>query len=524
VYAAETSLKADDSCRGMILAKGATNTCAAIGSSAVPPFFENRSLAHNNNHMIAPRVGVAWDVFGTGRFALRAGVGQFFSRDRLLGISMRSNNPPFGVNTGALRTLDLTNGPGGNCVTQGCITGIALGGVPHQGLDPSGKQSNSWQWNLTTETALWRNSKLEVGWVANRGIHLQNAIDVNQFPSVVRLQAAQLAVTGNGTGQFHPYPFNPGGVPQITIWSHRGDSIYHSLQAMYSNKFKNNSMLQVAYTWSKNLGDTTFGYVGASTVFSDNTNPRISRGPVDFDRRHVLSATLIYNLPSLTNSNALVRHVAGGWESNTIVNYASGNALTIQGTASLGDPTGTGTNGSFTGRPLRVAGQPCHVSGDRAQWLNPKAFTWDGYKLGGFGNSSPGVCAGPPVDNVDFAIVKNWKMTERLKLQLRLEMFNIFNHPQFRFNGANLGWNALASACQAGTNANPCMINGTPKVAGFDGGTYPVDASGAPCKNTPATCAALKGGILNPNVNFGQPQFSSQSGNREIQYALKFIF
>src|SRR5258708_28742065 len=90
----------------MILAKGATNTCAAIGSSAVPPSFENRSLAHNNNHMIAPRVGVAWDVFGTGRFAIRAGVGQFVSRDRLLAISMRSNNPPFGVATGAVRTLD----------------------------------------------------------------------------------------------------------------------------------------------------------------------------------------------------------------------------------------------------------------------------------------------------------------------------------------------------------------------------------------------------------------------------------
>ncbi len=522
VYAAETSLKADDSCRGMILAKGATNTCAGIGSPAVPPFFENRSLAHNNNHMIAPRVGIAWDVFGTGRFALRAGVGQFFSRDRLLGISMRSNNPPFGVNTGALRTLDVQNGPGGNCVTEGCIDGASLGGVPHQGLDPSAKQANSWQWNLTTETALWRNSKLEVGWVANRGIHLQNAIDANQFPLAVRLTAAQLSVTGNGTGQFHPYPFNPGGVPQITIWSHRGDSIYHSLQAMYSNKFKNNSMLQVAYTWSKNLGDTTFGYVGASTVFSDNTNSRINRGPVDFDRRHVFSATLIYNLPSLTNSNALLRQVAGGWESNTIVNYASGNALTIQGTASLGDPTGTGTNGSFTGRPLRVAGQPCHVSGDRAQWLNPKAFTWDGYKLGTFGNSSPGTCAGPPVDNVDFAIVKNWKMTERLKMQFRLEMFNVFNHPQFRFNGGNLGWNALASKWQV-DNKDPVtgvVIN----PAGSDGGTYPVDASGAPCRPTPASCVAIKGGILNPSVNFGQQQFSSQSGNREIQYALKFIF
>src|SRR6266851_3230516 len=254
----------------------------------------------------------------------------------------------------------------------------------------------------------------------------------------------------------------------------------------------------IAYTFSKNLGDTTFGYVGTGTVFADNTNHRVNRGPVDFDRRHVLSATLIYNLPALTNKNAVLRQVAGGWESNTIVNYASGNALTIQGNNGLGDVTGTGTSGSFTGRPLRDYSQPCHVSVDRLQWLNPKAFTWNGYKLGSFGNSSPGACAGPPVDNVDFAIVKNWKMTERTKLQFRLEMFNVFNHPQFRFNGQNLGFN-------------------------FAGMTA-VDASGIDCHNAPTTCVALKGGALASNSTFGQTQFLSQSGNREVQYALKFIF
>ncbi len=403
-----------------------------------------------------------------------------------------------------------------------------MGGAPQQGLDASSKQSNSWQWNLTTETALWRNSKFEVGWVANRGIHLQNAVDANQIPLASRLMAAQLNVTGGDSKPLHPYPYRQAG--QMTIWSHTGDSIYHSLQAMFSSKFQNNSMLQVAYTFSKNLGDTTFGYVGTSTVFADNTNHRANRGPVDFDRRHVLSATLIYNLPGLTKSNSILRQVAGGWESNTIVNYASGNALTIQGNSGLGDASGTGTTGGlFTSRPLRDYSQPCHLSSSpRDQWLNPKAFTWDGYQLGTLGNGGPGQCAGPPVDNVDFAIVKNWRMTERTKLQFRIEMFNVFNHPQFRFNGANLSYSVNGSACQAGTTASPCTINingvPTPEVAGFDGGTYPVDASGAPCRSTPASCVAIKGGILNPTVNFGQQQFSSQSGNREIQYALKFIF
>jgi hypothetical protein len=515
VYASQTSAPAGDPCRGIIIAKGADGSgCALLGSVLTPPQFENRALVRNNNHMIMPRFGFAWDVFGTQRFVLRGGVGQFASRDRLLAISMRSLNTPFGVGTGAVRTLDGPLIPqtaaGADCVTQGCIYGAALGGSPHQGLDPSPNQANSWQWNVTTETALGRDSKLELAWVANRGIHLQNAYDANQIPGADRLLAAQISVTpdsshpGITAASFKPYPFNTSA--QMTIWSHTGDNIYHSLQAMFTTKLHRNSMLQAAYTWSKNLGDTTFGYVGTNTVFSDNTNPRTNRGPVDFDRRHVFSANFIYNFPELAGWNGFERSVIGGWESSTIVNYASGNALTVQGSNGLGDVTGTGTTGGlFTGRPLRVYSEPCHLSNSpTSQWLNPAAFTWVGYQLGSFGNGGPGLCAGPPTANVDFSLDKNWtfgflgrSFGEKAKLQFRLDFFNLFNHPQFRFNGQNLAFNAS--------------------------GLTPVDASGNSCLADYTTCAAI-GGTESLGSGFGQPRFLTQSGNREIQYGLKIIF
>ncbi|GAC1438967.1 MAG: hypothetical protein NVS1B11_35950 [Terriglobales bacterium] len=508
VYAAESSASASDPCRGIILAKGASGSgCAAIGSAVTPPSFSNRSLVNDNNHMIMPRFGFAWDVFGTQRFVLRGGVGQFASRDRLLAISMRSNNPPFGVGTGAERTLDGPLVPqtaaGADCVTQGCIYGASLGGSPHQGLDPSSNQANSWQWNVTTETAIGRNSKLELGWVANRGIHLQNAIDVNQIPPSDRLIAAQLAVTGGSTASLHPYPYNQ--AAQLTEWSHTGDNIYHSLQTMFTTKLHRNSILQAAYTWSKNLGDTTFGYVGTNTIFADNSNTRANRGPVDFDRRHVFSANFIYNFPELPQWNAVARQVIGGWETSTIVNYASGAALTIQGSNGVGNATGTGSNGLFTGRPLRDYSQPCHLSSaPTGQWLNPAAYTWVGYKLGTEGNSGPGSCPGPPTNNVDFSLDKNWSIPfigksfgERARLQFRLDFFNLFNHPQFKFGSQNLGYNVS--------------------------GLFPVDASGNPCSSTPTSCVAL-GGTQKLLPGFGQPQFISQSGNREMQYGLKLIF
>ena len=521
VYAAESSAPAADPCRGMVLAKGASGSgCAAIGSVVTPPQFENRSLVHYNNHMIMPRVGFAWDVFGTQRFVLRGGVGQFASRDRLLAISMRSNNPPFGVGTGASRTLDgpltpYAGNSGGNvdCETSGCLFGASLGGSPHQGLDPSNHQANSWQWNLTTETAIGRNSKLELAWVANRGIHLQNAYDANQIPKADRLLAAQLAVTpgsshpGLTPAMFKPYPYNQSA--QMTIWSHGGDNIYHSLQALFTTKLHSNSMLQAAYTWSRNLGDTTFGYVGTNTVFSDNTNPRTNRGPVDFDRRHVFSANFIYNFPEFSQLNALERGVIGGWESSTIVNYASGNAITVQGSSGRGDVTGTGTTGGlFTGRPLRDYSQPCHLGNSPSgQFLNPAAFTWVGYQLGTFGNGGPGGCAGPATSNVDFSMDKNWSFGflgrsfgEKAKLQFRVDFFNLFNHPQFRFNGQNLNFNVS--------------------------GLIPVDASGNDCTVAYTTCAALAAGPGGQQLlsGFGQPKYLTQSGNREIQYGLKLIF
>ncbi len=93
-------------CNGILLPAGSKNTCPPGTGGTIGT---NRSLAPSNYHLIAPRLGIAWDVFGTGRFALRAGIGQFFSRDPV-GILVRieSNNAPVAIAPGGERQLDLT--------------------------------------------------------------------------------------------------------------------------------------------------------------------------------------------------------------------------------------------------------------------------------------------------------------------------------------------------------------------------------------------------------------------------------
>jgi Carboxypeptidase regulatory-like domain len=522
-------------CNGILLPSGAKNTCPPGSGGTIGP---NRSLAPSNYHLIAPRLGFAWDVFGTGRFALRGGVGQFFSRDPV-GILVRveSNNAPEAIAPGGERQLDGPLTPGVSLFDFG------LGGGPKQSIENNNHIANSWQWNLTTETELWKNSKLEVGWVALRGIHLNSSEFLNEIKPADRLTYINDGQAGNTAAQNALFPFSalPGN-PNLAQWNHRGDSIYHSLQAMFQTRISHNSQFQSSYTWSKNIGDTTLAYVDTNTGIVDRYNPRAGRGPVDFDRRQIFNASFIYNLPALEHQNGFVKGVVGGWEASSIVNVFNGPALRIlesglnavcdldvvtntSGTSNDcdqthqnpldptspvkgrfgffgGNPWGIGSAARYASAPNRVFSQPCHISsGDRTAWLNPKAFTYDGFHLGGYPNAGPGVCTGPGVADVDFAIDKNWNLpfhnkvfSEKSKIQFRMEFFNLFNHPMFRFAGNNLGFNTNGGIVQNGVYS--CASNGLPG----------------------AKDCSLAGS------NFGVANVPSNIGNREIQYGLKILF
>jgi hypothetical protein len=267
-----------------------------------------------------------------------------------------------------------------------------------------------------------------------------------------------------------------------------------------------NSVWQTSYTWSKNIANTEGDYPNNQDGIADLYNPRASRGLANFDRPHVFSSSLVYNLPGLEGRNGFVKGVIGGWETSTVVSLATGNALTITGELdnNVIGPNGTvrkdpwGVNGNasqnhYSVRPLMVPGQSC-FSGNNLRYINYQAFTMNGYVLGQPPQSQVGQCHGPNIRNVDFALDKNWglpKVGERVKLQFRLEFFNLLNHPMFRYGG---------SAGDSNSNLN-------------------FVASGGQIVNGVVTGTTLKTGS-----SFGNTPNSSNLGNREIQYALKVIF
>src|SRR5207253_5132232 len=312
----------------------------------------------------------------------------FFTRDPISGTSTRlvGANPPFTVGVGPERTLD------GPTFTQGVNMNDfgSPGGTGTQSVQLTPNLANSWQWNLTTEVAPFRNAKLEVGYVGLRGIHLDTYLDIDQLPPQNRL-AWITRPSGNNANNLFPFGAKYSGAPgAIYQWAHAGDSIYHSLQSQFTLKMSHNSIFQSSYTFSKNIANTETDYPNNQDGIADLYNPRASRGLSNFDRTNVFSSSLVYNLPGLEGRNGFMKGVAGGWETSTVVSVATGNALTITGglqgtcltaldtttnpptcpTQTVGsDPWGAVGNGAFTNlsvRPL-MTGESC-FSGNKLQY------------------------------------------------------------------------------------------------------------------------------------------------------------
>lgn len=487
-----------DPCNGLVLVPG-TNFCRDAGFFGGIPG-TNRSLKENNNHAISPRIGIAWDVMGDGRTAIRAGVGQFFQRERLNHTLNMANNAPFSLTAPDIRrTLDTP-------VIQ------AGAGAPGFGVDPSANLPNTWQWNLTVERELLRNTKVEVAYVGNRGIHLLRYNDANAVPASLRLQH----VFSNDNGD---RPLGAGGFGTIPFGEWKGGSNYHALQALFRTRMKGLDA-QFAYTFSRSLSDTDITNSGAAaqtTVLEDPTNPRRNYGPTFIHRPHTLVANFVYETPEFKGRSPFVRHVLGGWELASILDYASGTPLTVFANSpdingAPGGLTGTGVGQGET-RPNRVPNQPCRApaGSPKFQWMNPAAWTLDNFQLGAFGTASIGECAGPGIANTDFSIYKNFKVTERVTLQFRMEFFNLFNKVQFRGNspditGIESNIADAGVACTAGNigdATSPCFGHAVNTV-GWSFGPNPAD------------------GTAYGHQTFGQA--NTDVGPREIQYALKITF
>jgi Carboxypeptidase regulatory-like domain len=400
-----------------------------------------------------PRVGFAWTPLGHKRTVVRSAFGVFYAPQSNIFDDL-GLNPPFLNFTS--HTYSAGSIPTGSQLISSGFPSTIIYPDP---LIPSGnlrvQGAKRWmpkilEWNFTVQHQLAQNWVAEVGYVATRGYRLWNHETGDLNSPSQPLDSNFSGATGNmGRPYFNILPdlssLRPLDYAQM-------DMFYNSLQAKLERRFSNGMSLLTAYTFSKNLG-TSDGNVSGN--FQNIYDPQASRGPIGSDRTQQLSVSYLYDLPFgsgksyLTNAGAASDAILGGWGVSGIVAAQSGLAFTPNMSF---DQTNAG---SPSPRPDMIA-SPNDFSFDTATQSalgcsNPGHQTLDCFYnqaafalpplapnqtfARAFGNTANGVLRGPDLVSFDFSAMKNFKFTERWTLQFHVEMFNIFNHPNFGLPG-----------------------------------------------------------------------------------------
>ncbi|HZB44719.1 MAG TPA: hypothetical protein VE360_05725, partial [Pyrinomonadaceae bacterium] len=280
-------------------------------------------------------------------------------------------------------------------------------------------------WNANVQRQLGRSRILEVGYVGSKGTKLLSARDINQpLPSALPPGLP-----------FVPRPV--AGFDDITLLESRASSTYHSLQARLQQRLDFGLALLASYTWSKSIDDASnfFTSAGDPNFPQDSYNLRAERGRSNFDVRHRLSVSYSYDLPfgkgrAYLADRGLLSAFLSGWQTFGIVTAQTGRPFTV---ALLQDLDNSGTGRSTLGfgandRPNLVR-DPRLANPTPDRWFDTSAFALPA--PGTFGNAGRNILDGPGYHNVNASLVKNTSINERLNLQLRAEVFNLFNHPNF---------------------------------------------------------------------------------------------
>ena len=269
------------------------------------------------------------------------------------------------------------------------------------------------------EREILRNTTLELGYVGSKGGGCLSPYDANQVPCHRKLDRLDFIHAGTDSdARAALRPYGVFGNENIAILDHGGSSIYHSLQTQLVSRFGRGSQFQASYTFSRTIGDVSLtggeNGIGSASV-SLLENPGLDRGLTQTHRKHIFNASLVLVLPELRGQVGLREERAGRLGDRDHRPGVLGGPLTVY-TGPIPGLTNrvSGTGQTTNQRPNVVPGQSCHASGGLPeQILNPDAWTLTGFELGTFGNSGRGVCEGPNFVQVDLALYKNIKISQK---------------------------------------------------------------------------------------------------------------
>jgi hypothetical protein len=422
---------------GLIFPTGGTCAAAmAIAPTATcSPYGARINPSSNNNW--GPRLGLAYDPFGNGKWAIRAGYGLFYDRS-LNGIWEQNafSDPPLvqttTVTNNGTSSLNLFDNYQAGSAPPAPLgpSGLTTTGAGGLGQAPTFKVPSYQDFNLSVQHEIMPNTVAELAYVGTRGTHLLGDIDFNQLTV-----ASRVANPGVGINAIAPFL----GYGGITARDPVFTSNYNSLQATLNRRLSRGLQVGVAYTWSKLL---TTNPIDRGLATYNTYNLKQSYGLSTTNTPQMLSINYVYQEPYFKQQRGL-GWVLGGWELSGIVTIQSGQSLTVTqnndpwalvtttnstqactiSATQLTCPLYPGGLGTSSPRPNQSGSSkgPKTVG----EFFNIAAFS---DAVGQFGTAAPGSVLGPGYQRWDTSLFKNFRFGERVGLQLRLETFNTFNH------------------------------------------------------------------------------------------------
>lgn len=386
-----------------------------------------RSILREDWNNLAPRVGFAWDVAGSGTTVIRGAYGIFF---RPVGLNIQR----FSGNTATFRGLvvQIPNPPNSANPYQGYPGGnpfltwkpptspdeLKSFRFPRptatSGLDPNTRTSYVQSWNFTVERQVRADLGVSAAYVGNHMIKGTSSTEGNP------------ALFGPGATAANTNARRPlAGLASLQMVRALQFSNYHSLQIGVTKRTASGLNVLGNYVFSKCLDNNSSTFGGVSVI--NKLDPDKDYGRCDFDIAHIANISVLYDLPQIRSLGGIAGRVLNHWQVSSIFSIRGGPPFSVQSgrdNALTGPTTNSGVNDladQITAQTARPAGS------DRIQrWFNTAAYVQNA--PGTFGNSGRNAMRAPGVFGWDFGLIKNIPVREQLRAEFRFEAFNFINH------------------------------------------------------------------------------------------------